>query len=197
MTKNEVVKVLSTIKIAFPNSFRNMTDADAKALVKLWKIQFADYEYKDVMNALNCIISTDTSGFMPVIGQIKEMIVKLNTPEQMTEIEAWGYVKKALRNSGYHAEEEFKKLPPLVQRLVGSPQQLFDWAMTNSEQVDTVIASNFQRSFKVRAKHEMELLAMPRSVLLDMQDKGLLKVGDFMKIDIKDGMLSFGKIEEQ
>ena len=45
MTNNEVAKVLSTIKIAFPNSFRNMTKADAKALVKLWEIQFADYEY--------------------------------------------------------------------------------------------------------------------------------------------------------
>lgn len=38
------------------------------------------------------------------------------------------------RNSGYHAEEEFARLPELIQKAVSSPGQLREWAL--SENVD-------------------------------------------------------------
>lgn len=51
-----------------------------------------------------------------------------------------------------------------MQRLVGSASQLREWAMMDADTVSSVVASNFQRSYKVRAKNEREILALPSSV---------------------------------
>ena len=161
MNKNEVIEMLALIRVAYPSSFRNMPEADIKAIVALWTRQFEEYDVNIVKCAIDSIISTDTSDFMPSIGKIKDMITKLTTDEEMTELEAWNIVKKAISRSGYYAQEEFDKLPAILQKLVGSPQTLFEWSQTDSEQVNTVVSSNFQRSYKARVKNEKELLALP------------------------------------
>lgn len=184
MTKNEVTEILAIIKIAFPNSFKNITKYDAEAMIRLWERQFADYDYKAVQEAIDCIISTDTTGFAPTIGKVKEMIVKLNTPEEMTEIETWNLVKRALRNSLYNYNDEFEKLPVIVQRLVGDPLKLREWAMMTTEEINTVVESNFMRSYRARVTHERELLKMPSHIRISMQEKGLLKIGN-LEMQIK------------
>ena len=84
-------------------------------------------------------------------------------------MEAWALVAKAVCNSNYNSAEEFEKLPPVVQRLVGAPSQLREWAAMDSETFNSVVASNFQRSYKVRAKNERDFLALPSSVKTFME----------------------------
>ena len=108
-------------------------------------------------------------GFPPHIGAIKEAIVKLKTSDEMTELEAWALVNKATKNSTWNAKEEFDKLPPVIQRLVGSPQQLRDWAAMPADTINSVVASNFQRSYKARAANEREFLALPSDVKETME----------------------------
>lgn len=164
MTKQEVVNILGIIKVAYPNSFQNMQKSDIEALINLWYRQFKDYDYKLVQNAIDSIISVDKNPFMPSIGRIKEMINTLTQPQRISEQEAWGLVYDALRNSIYHAQEEFDKLPPTVQRIVGGPSQLREWAMMPSDTLNSVVASNFQRSYRVRAKYEEEFIALPNDI---------------------------------
>jgi hypothetical protein len=106
----------------------------------------------------------DKKGFPPVIGQVKEYIRKLTAPEEMTEQEAWALVAKAIRNGTWGAKEEFEALPPQIQRIVGSPTQLSDWAKMDSDSVHSVVASNFQRSFRAKAKADKEYAALPSEV---------------------------------
>lgn len=77
---------------------------------------------------------------------------------ELNETEAWEKVSKAIRNSGYHAEEEFARLPELIQKAVSSPGQLREWAL--SENVDgtwwSVIQSNFQRIYRAEVQREQE-----------------------------------------
>ena len=75
-----------------------------------------------------------------------------------------------------------ERLPPVVQKLVGNPRQLYEWSMMDSEKVDTVVASNFQRSYKVRAKHEREMLSIPADV---KQALGIETLSERMKLDSK------------
>ena len=82
----------------------------------------------------------------------------------MTEYEAWNTVKKAIGNGYYGCVEEFGKLPEILRRLVGSPNQLRDWATMESEALNTVVASNFMRSYRVRAEREREYLLLPSDV---------------------------------
>jgi hypothetical protein len=78
-------------------------------------------------------------------------------PNEMTEAEAWALVRKAASNSFYgQAAKEFDKLPPILQRLVGTPNQLRDWGMMDSNEFNTVVASNFQRSYRARVKSDKE-----------------------------------------
>ena len=72
----------------------------------------------------------------------------------MTEAEAWELISKAIRNGLYGAGEEYAKLPPLLQRLVGSPEQLGVWARMDSATVQSVVASNVQRAFRVAQERE-------------------------------------------
>ena len=88
----------------------------------------------------------------------------LSTQPEMTEGEAWGLVSRALRNSAYDSQREFDALPPRLQRLVGSPNQLREWAMLDADTVQSVIASNFQRSYRARTAADLAYAALPADV---------------------------------
>lgn len=164
MTREETQQILSVLRINYPNSFTRLSADETFMYLDLWAEAFRDDDVKIVIAAVKAIIYGDKKEFAPNIGQVKNKMYELMNQDEMTEYEAWGLVKKALRNSGYHAREEFDKLPPVIQRLVGEPRQLYDWSMMDTSQVDTVVASNFMRSYKVRAKHEKEYLLIPDSI---------------------------------
>lgn len=169
MIKKEMAEILAIMQANYPDDFRGMSDTAMNAKINLWFMQFRDDEYKDVLAAVMAHIATDTNRFMPPVGVIKAKLVEIRQPDEMTEMEAWDLVSKATRNSTYNSAAEFAKLPPVVQRLVGSPMQLKEWAAMDSETLQSVVASNFQRSYKVRAKNEREYLALPSSVKTYME----------------------------
>ena len=164
MTREETIKVLAVLKAAYPAFYRGMKADELNGIVNLWASQFEGDDYKTVGAAVQAHIATDTKGYPPHIGAIKEAIRKITQPDEMSEMEAWGYVASALRNSGYNSVAEFDKLPPVVQRIVGSPSQLREWAMMDSDTVQSVVQSNFMRSYRVRAQSEREYLALPENV---------------------------------
>ena len=169
MTRQETLGIMSVLKAAYPNYYRDMNRQDAEAVVDLWATMFSDEPAQLVAMAVKAHIASDVKGFPPHIGAIKEAIVKLQTPNAMTELEAWALVDKATRNAKYEAEEEFYKLPEIVQRLVGGPSQLRTWAMMDADKVSSVVASNFQRSYKAIMAKEKEQLALPADVREGMQ----------------------------
>lgn len=182
MTREETLAIMGVLKAAYPNFYKGMGRAEAEGIVELWSSMFDQEPAQLVAVAVKAHIANDKKGYPPHIGAIKEAIVKLQTPEEMTEQEAWGLVLKALRNGIYGAQKEFDALPPLIQRLVGSPSQLKEWAMMDGDAVNSVVASNFQRSYKVRSANERELLALPADVRGVMEQLGagtaMLRLGD-------------------
>ena len=90
----------------------------------------------------------------------------------MSELEAWGLVRRAVQNGIYGAQKEFDALPPVVQQCVGSPSQLKEWALLDEDVVASVVASNFQRSYRARAAQAKEFLALPADVRSAMQQLG-------------------------
>ena len=172
MNREETIKILAVLRGAYPAFYRDITKQEAESTISLWGSMFDEEPYELVGAAVKSFISGDTKGFPPAIGQIKELIRKITQPEEMTEQEAWVYVSKALRNSTYGSEEEFAKLPPEVQRVVHDPGQLRQWAISPAEDVETVIASNFMRSFRAKQKSSREYMALPTSVKQFMLQAG-------------------------
>ena len=81
----------------------------------------------------------------------------------MGEVEAWALVSKACRNGYYHAEEEFNKLPKTVQTTIGSPRMIREWSTLDESTLESVIASNFMRAYKVTQTREAEYQALPEN----------------------------------
>ena len=160
----ETAKLMAILETAYPMFYAKKTQQEREDAIRLWAEMFADEPGEVVAVAVKALIKSRVSTFPPGIGEITEMIQKITQPDQMTELEAWGLVLKAVGNSNYNSSEEFEKLPPVVQRLVGAPSQLREWAAMDSETLNSVVASNFQRSYKVRAKNERDFLALPSSV---------------------------------
>ena len=168
MTKQEIAKILSTVKIAYPHSFRGMSREDANATMALWERQFRDFDYAIVQMAIDSIIAVDTSDYMPSIGKVKDMILKLSRPDARSASEAWRIVKKTLTEKSLiwidDSIDAFNELPPDVQLCIGSAQQLHQWARTSDTDIDTVIASNFMRAYREQAQRERERMLLPGDV---------------------------------
>ena len=164
MTREQMLDLLVVMQAAYPSFYKGMTQKQADAVLDLWATMFADDPIEVVAMAVKSHIANDKKGFPPHIGAIKDAIIKLKQPNEMTEMEAWALVRKALGNGIYGAQKEYDALPPILQRLVGSPNQLREWAMMDEDVVASVVASNFQRSYKARAANERELMALPSDV---------------------------------
>lgn len=177
MTKKEMAEIMALMQLNYPDDFRDKSDKAVNAKINLWLMSFRDDDYTDVLTAVMAHINTDTNRFMPPVGVIKAKLVEIRLPEEMTPQEAWELVSKATRNSIYNSGEEFEKLPPVVQRLVGSPMQLKEWAAMDTDTLNSVVASNFQRSYKVRASKEREYLALPSAV-----QQTMAQIADRMKM---------------
>lgn len=168
MNKAETSNIVSVIVAAYPNHYKTINADILQNTIFIWHEILKEYEFNLVQMALKSYIANDTKGFPPAPGQIVvhlKNLVKVNKKEEtMNGIEAWGLVSKALRNSLYNSEEQFNKLPALVQKAVGSPSILKEWASLGVEEVQTVTHSNFLRIYNGVVKREEELDSIPTDV---------------------------------
>lgn len=176
MTRDEVKEMLMVIQLAYPN----YKQQDKTAAVDIWYMMLKDYEKEVVEAALKIYIASDTSGFAPAIGQLIDKINTVTAPPELNSMTAWGLVSKALSNGLNGAEKEFEKLPPTVKKAVGSPENLRHWAMSDVRSVETVIQSNFIRSYEAEVRRKNEAAKTPKDVmaLIDKISNQKL-IGDF------------------
>ena len=160
MTEEKVGELLMTIQAYYPN----YNPPDKKITLNAWYIMLAEYPEELVLQALRACIATNTSGFAPDVGQIISKIQTISQPQELDGMTAWGLVSKALRNGTYGAVEEFNKLPPLVKQAVGMPDNLKNWATSDYQTIETVIQSNFLRTYEVIVKRETEISRMPDNI---------------------------------
>lgn len=160
MTEEKVGELLMTIQAYYPN----YNPPDKKITLNAWYIMLAEYPEELVLQALRACIATNTSGFAPDVGQIMSKIQTISQPQELDGMAAWGLVSKALRNGTYGAIEEFNKLPPLVRQAVGMPDNLKNWATSDYQTVETVIQSNFLRTYEVVVKRANEINRMPDNI---------------------------------
>lgn len=159
MTVQQARKIIAVLMVTYPN----YKPIDTELAATVWSDAMKEYTYEQVDTALKVYIRTNTSGFAPAPSQIIEQIQSITQPQELNEMEAWALVSKAIRNSGYNSVEEFSKLPPLVQKAVGLPENLKEWAMTENLNHE-VVSSNFMRSYKSVLARQQELAKMHSEV---------------------------------
>ena len=160
MTRDETKKIIRFIADSYPN----YRPSDISETIDVWNMMLEEFSYQQVAVALKAYILTDTSGFAPSIGQLVGKMQMVSQPNELNEMEAWALVSQALKNGYYGAEEEFAKLPELVQKAVGTPANLRAWAHTDEQSIENVVQSNFMRTYRTVVKRENECAKLPPSI---------------------------------
>ena len=160
MTRDETVKIIRIMCDCYPN----YKPSNLSETVDVWNMMLEEYSYSQISTALKTYVHSDTSGFAPSIGQLTNKLHEVQSPQELNEMEAWSLVSKALRNGYDGAVEEFNNLPPLVQKAVGSPDNLRNWSQTDTNSIENVVQSNFMRSYRLVVNRENEIKKMPADV---------------------------------
>ena len=164
MDRDNVIKMLGILKMAYPNAYKDITKDDANAIIALYQRQFAGYDEKLVMVAVEELIGTNT--FPPTIADIKQKIYNLTNQETLPT-DLWASLKKAISNSAYNSVEEFEKLPAECKMFVKNPSQLKELSQNNSEINNTVVKGQFFKQIEIiqsRIKEEKQMLPETRRI---------------------------------
>ena len=128
MTRDETKKLLIVITTTYPNFHLN---DPALAVDTWWKILEPD-NGQDIFDAFKVYARTDTSEFAPTPGKLHMMIAD-RQQEGLSEGEILTHLTQASRKGNYQFEEAFAELPPLLQKAVGSPTVIKNWASMEHE----------------------------------------------------------------
>ena len=146
MTRDETKQLLMAIQATYQNF--KVKPEEMAFTINAWHTMLEEYPYQAIQAAFKIYVKTSTSGFAPSVSQLINAMYTAKDNEKLSEGEAWALVKRAIQDGGYHAEERFNELPEIVQKAVGSPNMIHQWSQTESDEVNTVIMSNFQRAYR-------------------------------------------------
>ena len=160
MVKEDILKLLMLLESEYPQSFRGLDEAHRKLKTELWEKEFEADDPNAVFAAVRTLMRSGRE-FAPTSGQIREKMTEFSEINTLDEQQAWALVSKACTNGYYGYKTEFEKLPPIVQKAVGRAEQLKDRATIDIDTLQTVIASNFMRSYRTAIVRERELARIP------------------------------------
>jgi len=142
MTEKQFMTIVTVLKSAYPDQ-RLISTNEA---FNTWYEMLKDIPYEELSQAVQLYIQTEK--FTPTIAGIREKVMSLR-PMERSNLEAWGMVRDAVTRSGYGYQEEYMKLPPDIQKAVGVAENLRDWSQVDMNTLDTVIQSQFLKSYHI------------------------------------------------
>ena len=144
MTDKEFMVIVKGLKAVYSDP-KFLADDDA---IEVWYGLLCDLPYSVLSAATQKYMMQ--SEYPPTIAGLRKKAAEITAPahEDMSELEAWSLVRKALANSAYNAEAEFDKLPELCQKAVGNPANLREMALMDIDTVNSVEQSHFIRNYR-------------------------------------------------
>ena len=171
MTREDTKGLLMTLMATYPN----FKIEDKTATINAWHMFLEPYTQQQIIGALKIYATSNNSGFAPSVSQLLSLINKPSELSEMTEAEAWSLVSKAIRRSAYYSNEEFEKLPEEVQKAVGSPTQLFNWAI-DEDYNEGVVMSLFQRNYRTVLQRKRDYNMLPPDMRLEVNNPNLIEM---------------------
>lgn len=153
MTRDQFAILVKSMKAIYASE-NFIKDKDA---FDVWYALLKDLAYEVAATAVQKYMTTEK--FPPTPADIRRIATQItsDTSKTPTEVEAWDMVRRACQTlDWYNPDKEFNKLPEVVRRAVGNPNNLKEWAMSDYGDFETVISSNFMRTYKAVSKVYME-----------------------------------------
>lgn len=166
MTREDTIKLLSVLRTAYPQFYRGISKDEAYNTISLWSKMFQNENTDIVNSAVLSFIECDSSGFPPTVGQIKEKcrLIKGTSRATKTPMQAWDEVVRAIPKALYEIDKAWSMLSPLTQKAIGSKAVLKEWEALPIAQFETVVASNFRKSYEILMNEEEEYAKLPENV---------------------------------
>lgn len=171
MNKQEFVRTLTGVGKLYDKELDQET-------LTMWLSFFKENTIEEFKNAVNQHIRTSSK--FPTIADIKSKMYDLGTKEE-SNTDLWESLLIAIRNGIYGANEEFEKLPKAVQKFVGSPQQLTEIALMDSETIHSVVKGQFLKQIEYIKQSIKEQEMMSPQIRTLLEKKGILKIEEVIE----------------
>lgn len=151
MTREQFKVLVKAMKAVYANP-GFIPDQDA---FDVWYSMLKDLDYAIASRAVQMHLQTEETP--PTVAGIRKQFAKLKADEadDLNETAAWSLVLKAIHRSTYYSDEEFCKLPKIVQRVIGNPSRLREMAMDENFN-HGVESSNLIKQFRIEKQRERE-----------------------------------------
>lgn len=117
MTKNDTIKLIAVIVMAYPNFDKFKDEDHIKALTSMWAEMFKDDDAGLVGMAVRKHIST--SKWPPSIAEIREIMADIQHPDLIPPDLAWAAVTDVMRSEGEFLHRDlYEILPHQIARVV-------------------------------------------------------------------------------
>lgn len=156
------MKVIATLKAAYPTYYRALSRDEIEAVFRLWEVQFREDVYKDVVMACHSLISSRTNTFPPSIGEIKNALHQTQNPGEITGADAWAMVSKCIARGSVHSREDWERLPDVVKDTI-SADEIRRLAISEDYN-ESVQKALFLKAFQTVADRHRMMSVIPGSI---------------------------------
>jgi len=152
MTRDEFKLIIKGLKSIYSDP-KYISDQFA---FDMWYQLLGDLDYKVASMATQAYMQTEH--FPPTPADIRRYAEKITSPktDDMSELEAWALVRKAVSNGAYGYKEEFEKLPEIIQKVIGRPENIREMSQLEVNELETVEQSHFVRNYRARLERNKQ-----------------------------------------
>ena len=153
LTKDEFTVIVTGLKHYFPQE----NFIPTKQAMALWYERLNDIPYDILQAAVH--MHVESSKFPPKVSELREKASMLSARMQVEFPpleEVIGILAKATTNVNYGAEEEYKKLPKIVQKLVGSIDNFRSYGLVDHTQITQILENRIGKRYEELLSRERE-----------------------------------------
>lgn len=162
MTYDETLVLMGIMKTAYPDYYKAMRRTEADKTVALWAELLEPFPFEICAFAVKRLIAE--SPYPPKISDVMQRVKETIQAGEDTAGDAWNALQKAASRASVVTAEEFKALPPEVQRFCGSLSGLLELGMLDSGTFNTVTRGQFLKTYEGMKRSRETVEAMPESV---------------------------------
>ena len=172
MEKSETKKLLEILKTAYPKTYQNITEEQARNMLSLYFDMFKEYETEIVVVALKNYIKANE--FPPTIAGLQKQIDLIISDED-TDIELWNEFEKACRKGSRITQEEFESLSGPIKKWCKDVSQIRELSKLDTGTFNTVIKGQFLKTITKIKEREKALKEIPYEVRQKLSELKMLE----------------------
>lgn len=148
VNKGELVKIFSIFNVVYPKFIQEGKD---EIMLDVWYSMLKEFPYDLIKCASEAHIRS--SSYSPTIYDIIKYIQEFENFGKLDGMEAWGCVKKSIREYGYYQQNEaLKSLPQDIQSVVKS----MGWENLCVSKNDVGDRAHFIKAYETMQKREKQ-----------------------------------------